>query len=93
MDLVVERTKLLARDHEWAVVASDVDAILSCWTDDAVVLPPGLPAVTGKTALREYIRSSSRQADYGMADTDNKRGGATDRRGHANTNGARAQKI
>ena len=28
-----------------------------------------------------------------MADTDNKRGGATDRRGHANTNGARAEKI
>lgn len=36
----------------------DVEAILSYWTDDAVVLPPGFPAVIGKTALREYILES-----------------------------------
>ena len=61
MDLVAERTKVLQRDAEWAALASegrDVEAILSYWTDDAVVLPPGLPAVIGKTALREYIQES-----------------------------------
>jgi ketosteroid isomerase-like protein len=61
VDLVSERTKLLERDAEWAALASegrDVEAILSYWTDDAVVLPPGLPAVTGKTGLREYIQGS-----------------------------------
>jgi ketosteroid isomerase-like protein len=61
MDLVSERTRLLRRDAEWAALASegrDVEAILSYWTDDAVVLPPGLPAVIGKTALREYIQGS-----------------------------------
>jgi ketosteroid isomerase-like protein len=61
MDLDLERTKLLQRDAEWAALAAegrDVEAILSYWTDDAVVLPPGLPAVTGKTALREYIQGS-----------------------------------
>jgi len=61
MDLDSERTKLLQRDAEWAALAAegrDVEAILSYWTDDAVVLPPGLPAVTGKTALREYIQGS-----------------------------------
>ena len=59
MDLASERTKLLQRDAEWAALAAegrDVEAILSYWTDDAVVLPPGFPAVTGKTALREYIQ-------------------------------------
>lgn len=61
MDLDWERTKLLQRDAEWASLASegrDVEAILSYWTDDAVVLPPGLPAVIGKTALRAYVEGS-----------------------------------
>jgi ketosteroid isomerase-like protein len=61
MDLVSERTKLLQRDAEWAALASKgraVEAILSYWTDDAVVLPPGLPAVMGKAALREYLSGS-----------------------------------
>jgi len=61
MDLATERTKLLRRDAEWAALAAegrDVEAILSYWTDDAVVLPPGLPAVTGEPALREYIQGS-----------------------------------
>lgn len=61
MDVDSERTKLLQRDAEWADLASegrDVEAILSYWTDDAVVLPPGLPAVIGKTALREYIQAN-----------------------------------
>jgi ketosteroid isomerase-like protein len=63
MDLIAERTKLLQRDAEWAALASEglkVEAILSYWTDDAVVLPPGLPAVIGKTALREYVEASMR---------------------------------
>lgn len=61
MDLASERTKLLQRDAEWAASASagrDIEAILSYWTDDAVVLAPDLPAVTGKNALREYVQTS-----------------------------------
>src|SRR5439155_18399328 len=27
-------------------------------TDDAIVLPPGLPAISGKAELREYVESS-----------------------------------
>jgi len=61
MDVASERTKLLRRDAEWAVAASegrDIERILSYWTDDAVVFPPGLPAVVGKAALRRYVLSS-----------------------------------
>jgi ketosteroid isomerase-like protein len=61
MDLAVERTRLLERDAEWAVAAAegrDMERILSYWTDDAVVMPPGLPAVAGKAALRQYVESS-----------------------------------
>ena len=61
MDLTAEKERLLRRDKEWALVASegrDVDRILSFWTDDAVVLAPGLPTVAGKAALRRYVESS-----------------------------------
>ncbi|HKZ77823.1 MAG TPA: DUF4440 domain-containing protein [Pyrinomonadaceae bacterium] len=61
MDLASERTRLLQRDAEWAAAASegrDIERILSYWTDDAVVLPPGLPAVVGKAALRQYVQGS-----------------------------------
>ncbi len=63
MDVDTEGNRLLARDAEWARTASegrDIERILSYWTDDAVVLAPGLPAVVGKAALREYVQTSMR---------------------------------
>jgi len=61
MDLDAEKARLLQRDAEWARVACegrDIDRILSYWTDDAMVLPPGVPTGIGKTALRRYVESS-----------------------------------
>jgi ketosteroid isomerase-like protein len=61
MDLASEKTRLLRRDAGWAAATSegrDVELILSFWTDDAVVLPPGLPSVVGKAALRQYVEGS-----------------------------------
>jgi ketosteroid isomerase-like protein len=61
MNLAAERILLLQRDAEWAAAASegrDLERVLSYWTDDAIVVPPGLPAVVGKAALREYVQAS-----------------------------------
>jgi ketosteroid isomerase-like protein len=61
MNLASERTSLLERDAQWATAASegrDIERILSYWTDDAIVLPPGMPAVIGKAALRQYVQTS-----------------------------------
>ena len=61
MDVHAERTQLLQRDAEWAALAAegrDVERLVSYWTDDAVVLPAGLPAVVGKAALRRYVQDS-----------------------------------
>ncbi len=61
MDIERERQRLLQRDAEWATIASqgrDVDRILSFWTDDAVVYPPGMPVVSGKAALRAYVEGA-----------------------------------
>ena len=61
MDLERERMRLLERDAEWAAASSsgqDVDRILSYWTDDAQVLPPGLPVFRGRAALRSYVEGA-----------------------------------
>ena len=61
MNVASEKTVLLQRDAQWAAEASegrDVESIVSYWTDDAVVMPPGLPAIVGKAALRDYVEGS-----------------------------------
>ena len=63
MDSTTEKELLMARDAEWAAAAfagKNINLILSFWTDDAVVMPPGFPSITGKDALREYVESSFR---------------------------------
>jgi ketosteroid isomerase-like protein len=60
-DPAAESAKLLRRDAEWADLASagtNVDSIVSYWSDDAVVIEPGQPAVEGKAAIRNYVAES-----------------------------------
>lgn len=61
MDLEEERQQLVERDTAWSALAAsggDVEEIVEYWTEDAVVLPPGMPPVVGKDALREYVAGS-----------------------------------
>jgi ketosteroid isomerase-like protein len=61
MDLERERKRLLQRDADWAALSSsgqDVDRILSFWTEDARVFAPGMPALSGKAALRSYVEGA-----------------------------------
>jgi ketosteroid isomerase-like protein len=61
MNLELERARLLERDAEWAALASrgqQVDLMLSYWTDDARVYPPGMSPVSGRDALREYVEAA-----------------------------------
>lgn len=56
-----EQHKLLQRDAEWAEVASagkNIEKTVSYWSDDALILPPGQPAVEGKAAIRDFVTSS-----------------------------------
>ena len=44
---------MLARGLK-ALEIGDIEAWLACWTEDAVVMPPGMPAYRGKDQLKEY---------------------------------------
>lgn len=56
-----DRAALLKTDTEWAKEAAagtDIERIVSFWTDDAVIYPPKEPPVTGKVAIRKYVTES-----------------------------------
>ena len=60
-NLESERTALMETSREWARAAAggDLERILSFWSDDAIVMPPGQPAVVGKAAIREFVRQTT----------------------------------
>ncbi|MGE5175126.1 MAG: YybH family protein [Hyphomicrobiales bacterium] len=61
VDLDSERSAIRQRDLDWAAAAGegkDLDRIVSYWSDDAIVLPPGEPAVSGKPAIRDFMARS-----------------------------------
>src|SRR5471032_3176069 len=60
-DPAAEEAGLLKRDAEWADAAAsgqDVEKIISYWTDDGFVIPPGQPVVEGKAAIRAFVVES-----------------------------------
>lgn len=40
-----------------AVTAANWDSVAALYTEDAVVMPPNAPAVTGRSAIREWLAS------------------------------------
>jgi ketosteroid isomerase-like protein len=55
------REPLLERDADFAAEAAagrDVEKILSSWSVDAVVAPPGQPPIVGRDAPRQYVQDS-----------------------------------
>jgi ketosteroid isomerase-like protein len=70
LNLTEEKERLLKRDAEWARLAAegrDIEGMLSYWSEDAIVIPPGLPAVAGKAALRQYVESSMKLPGFSIS--------------------------
>lgn len=45
----------LSRDWSAMVEAGDFEASIDIWADDAIMLPPDLPVLTGKSEIRDYV--------------------------------------
>jgi ketosteroid isomerase-like protein len=65
-DPAAEEAKLMETSRAWsrAAAGGDVDAILAYWADDALVLPPGLPPLRGRAALRTYLETSMKTPGF-----------------------------
>jgi ketosteroid isomerase-like protein len=61
VDAEAEAAELMRISREWSDVAGsgDLDATLAYWADDAVMMPPGMPPLKGKQAIREFIEASA----------------------------------
>lgn len=60
MNLESERAALMQTSRDWAHAATsgDLELILSFWSDEAIVMPPGQPAVVGKAAIRAFVEQT-----------------------------------
>jgi ketosteroid isomerase-like protein len=70
MDAKAERERLLQIDAEWSALSnagSDVDGIVSYWSEDAIVYPPGFPPVVGRAAIRDYVAASLTVPGFSIA--------------------------
>jgi ketosteroid isomerase-like protein len=59
-DVAKETQKLLETDRAWSAQASagkNADSVLAYWSDDARVVTPCQPTLTGKDALRKMVVS------------------------------------
>jgi ketosteroid isomerase-like protein len=57
VDHDAEARKLMQLSRDWSAMvgSGDLEASIDIWADDAVMLPPDLPVLSGKAAIREYV--------------------------------------
>ncbi|WP_083940995.1 YybH family protein [Pseudoduganella violaceinigra] len=69
-DAKAEMAAVKAVDQNWlkAFKAADGDALASLYDDNAVLMPPGAPAVMGRAAIRAFLLKEAQGASQsGMA--------------------------
>jgi len=57
VDQEAEGQELMQLSRDWSAMigAGDLEASIDLWADDAFMLPPDLPVLTGKPEIREYV--------------------------------------
>ncbi|MDZ7643013.1 MAG: hypothetical protein U5K76_01510 [Woeseiaceae bacterium] len=61
VDREAEAQKLMQLSREWSalVEAGKLEESIDFWADDAIMLPPDLPVLSGKAAIREYVMGAA----------------------------------
>jgi len=59
-DIKAEGEKVMQTSRDWAKVTAtgDVEKIVNYWTDDAVLMEPGRPTLSGKKEIRQMVEGS-----------------------------------
>jgi ketosteroid isomerase-like protein len=57
-----EADSLMNLSREWSakVASAPMNEWIDFWAEDAVMMPPGLPAVRGKAAIRQYVEAAGK---------------------------------
>ena len=69
IDIAAEQAKLRDLEAGFAkeIAAKDVDKVAGHYTDDAVLMGPGMPAAKGKDAIRSAIKSMTDDPNFKLA--------------------------
>jgi len=64
VDTKAEEEKIKYNLDDWEKIGAtgDIDKILTYWSDDAMLMIPGLPTIKGKDAIRKMIEGSKGSA-------------------------------
>lgn len=67
-NLAQEEAAIRATDAQWlaAVKSRDVEKTISFWSDDAIILPPDMPPVVGKKAIRDYVAGAFASPEFSI---------------------------
>jgi uncharacterized protein (TIGR02246 family) len=68
-DLDTERRAIMEADRAWVTAAGqrDLEKALSYWTEDATLLPPDMPPIKGKPAIREYVAAGFQTPGFSVS--------------------------
>ena len=60
-DQEAEARALMQLSRRWSelVASGDLEMAIDFWAEDAVMLPPDLPVLSGKAAIREYVTGAA----------------------------------
>lgn len=69
VDLEAEGQALMQLSRDWSARMrdGDLEAILAGWSEDAMMMPPGLPPLRGKAAIRAYVEEAMRQPGFSIS--------------------------
>ncbi len=61
VDRDAEAQGLMQLSREWSTMvgAGDFEAAIDVWADDALMLPPDFPVLSGKSAISEYVAGTA----------------------------------
>jgi uncharacterized protein (TIGR02246 family) len=68
-DQARDEAAIRAADARWlaAAQAHDLEASLSYWSDDAILMVAGAPAMVGKEAIRRYVAGAFAIPDFSIS--------------------------
>ena len=68
VDLAKEAADIRTTDDNWkaAVKARDAAKIASFWADDATLIVPGAPPVTGRANLQKFVEDTFKDKDFNI---------------------------
>jgi uncharacterized protein (TIGR02246 family) len=69
VDLEAEGQALMQLSRDWSdlVATGDLEAIFDFWAEDAVMLPPDMPALEGREAIRAFVEAASQVPGFGIS--------------------------